>query len=78
MFHERAILVRDCLMAMVAVLPIGPMKRMAKSGSRPLRGLEMAKHQTFTVATKVKVYFSDPPSPSQCPASDKRLPTQDD
>jgi IS30 family transposase len=27
------------------------------------RGLEMAKHQTFTVATNVKVYFCDPHSP---------------
>jgi IS30 family transposase len=29
------------------------------------RGLEMAKHKTFTVATKVKVYFCDPQSPWQ-------------
>jgi IS30 family transposase len=29
------------------------------------RGLEMAKHKTFTVATKVKVYFCDPHSPWQ-------------
>jgi IS30 family transposase len=29
------------------------------------RGLEMAKHQTFTVATDVKVYFCDPQSPWQ-------------
>ena len=29
------------------------------------RGLEMAKHQTFTVATNVKVYFCDPHSPWQ-------------
>jgi IS30 family transposase len=27
------------------------------------RGLEMAKHKNFTVATKVKVYFCDPQSP---------------
>jgi IS30 family transposase len=27
------------------------------------RGLEMAKHKTFTVATDVKVYFGDPQSP---------------
>jgi IS30 family transposase len=27
------------------------------------RGLEMAKHKTFTVATDVKVYFCDPQSP---------------
>ena len=27
------------------------------------RGLEMAKHKTFTVATNVKVYFCDPQSP---------------
>jgi len=27
------------------------------------RGLEMAKHKTFTVATNVKVYFCDPHSP---------------
>ena len=32
------------------------------------RGLEMAKHKTFTVATNVKVYFCDPQSPlaSEC------------
>jgi IS30 family transposase len=29
------------------------------------RGLEVAKHQTFTVATNVKVYFCDPQSPWQ-------------
>jgi IS30 family transposase len=29
------------------------------------RGLEMAKHQTFTMATDVKVYFCDPQSPWQ-------------
>jgi IS30 family transposase len=29
------------------------------------RGLEMAKHKTFTVATAVKVYFCDPQSPWQ-------------
>jgi IS30 family transposase len=29
------------------------------------RGLEMAKHKTFTVATKVSVYFCDPQSPWQ-------------
>jgi IS30 family transposase len=29
------------------------------------RGLEMAKHKTFTVATDVKVYFCDPHSPWQ-------------
>src|ERR1700675_1958347 len=29
------------------------------------RGLEMAKHKTFTVATDVKVYFCDPRSPWQ-------------
>jgi IS30 family transposase len=29
------------------------------------RGLEMAKHQAFTVATDVKVYFCDPQSPWQ-------------
>src|SRR5271156_859887 len=29
------------------------------------RGLEMAKHKTFTVATNVKVYFCDPQSPWQ-------------
>src|ERR1700682_1120131 len=29
------------------------------------RGLEMAKHKTFTVATKVQVYFCDPQSPWQ-------------
>jgi IS30 family transposase len=29
------------------------------------RGKEMAKHQTFTVATDVKVYFCDPQSPWQ-------------
>jgi hypothetical protein len=29
------------------------------------RGLEMAKHKSFTVATNVKVYFCDPQSPWQ-------------
>src|SRR6202521_248035 len=29
------------------------------------RGLEMAKHKTFTIATNVKVYFCDPHSPWQ-------------
>jgi IS30 family transposase len=29
------------------------------------RGLEMAQHKTFTVATNVKVYFCDPQSPWQ-------------
>ncbi|MFY9530823.1 MAG: IS30 family transposase [Candidatus Acidiferrales bacterium] len=29
------------------------------------RGLEMAKHKTFTIATDVKVYFCDPQSPWQ-------------
>jgi IS30 family transposase len=29
------------------------------------RGLEMAKHKSFTVATNVKVYFCDPQSPGQ-------------
>jgi IS30 family transposase len=29
------------------------------------RGLEMAKHKTFTVATDVQVYFCDPQSPWQ-------------
>ena len=29
------------------------------------RGLEMAKHKSFTVATKVNVYFCDPQSPWQ-------------
>ena len=29
------------------------------------RGLEMARHNEFTVATKVKVYFCDPQSPWQ-------------
>jgi IS30 family transposase len=29
------------------------------------RGLEMAKHKTFTVATNVKVFFCDPHSPWQ-------------
>ena len=29
------------------------------------RGLEMAKHKTFTMATDVKVYFCDPQSPWQ-------------
>ncbi len=29
------------------------------------RGLEMARHKSFTVATNVKVYFCDPHSPWQ-------------
>jgi IS30 family transposase len=29
------------------------------------RGLEMARHRAFTVATNVKVYFCDPQSPWQ-------------
>jgi len=35
------------------------------------RGLEMAKHKSFTVATDVKVYFCDPQSPWQRGSNEK-------
>ena len=38
------------------------------------RGLEMAKHKTFTVATNVKVYFCDPHSPWQARHQRKHQP----
>ena len=37
------------------------------------RGLEMAKHKTFTVATNVKAYFCDPHSPGS--AERTKIPT---
>jgi hypothetical protein len=37
------------------------------------RGLEMAKHKSFTVATNVKVYFCDPQSPGS--AAPTKTPT---
>jgi IS30 family transposase len=37
------------------------------------RGLEMAKHKSFTVATKVNVYFCDPQSPWQRDGGDSML-----
>jgi IS30 family transposase len=49
-------------------------REVARHGGRPLylrrsltwdRGLEMAKHESFTVAMNVKVYFCDPQSPWQ-------------
>lgn len=43
-------------------------RKLPKSLRRSLtwdRGLEMAQHKTFTLATKVKVYFCDPQSPWQ-------------
>jgi hypothetical protein len=49
------------------------------------RGLEMAKHKSFTIATKVNVYFCDPQSPWQrgtnetstgyCDSTSSRKPT---
>jgi len=36
------------------------------------RGLEMAKHKDFTVATEVKVYFCDPQSPWQRGSNENR------
>jgi IS30 family transposase len=53
--------------AVVAALS-GQIHRLPASLRRSLtwdRGLEMAKHKTFTVATNVKVYFCDPHSPWQ-------------
>ena len=35
------------------------------------RGLEMAKHKDFTIATDVKVYFCDPQSPWQRGSNEK-------
>src|SRR5260370_29473661 len=54
----------------VAVVPAvsRQIRRLPTSLRRSLtwdRGLEMAKHKTFTVATNVKVYFCDPHSPWQ-------------
>ena len=37
------------------------------------RGHEMAKHKSFTVHTKVKVYFCDPQSPGRLFGSNCRL-----
>ncbi len=37
------------------------------------RGLEMAKRKSFTVATKVNVYFCDPQSPGS--AAPMKIPT---
>ncbi len=53
--------------AVVAAL-IRQVRKLPASLRRSLtwdRGLEMAKHKTFTVATNVKVYFCDPHSPWQ-------------
>jgi IS30 family transposase len=56
-----------CRAAVVAALS-RQIRRLPTSLRRSLtwdRGLEMAKHKTFTVATNVKVYFCDPHSPWQ-------------
>jgi len=37
------------------------------------RGLEMAKHKTFTMATDVKVYFCDPQSPGSAARTKTRM-----
>src|ERR1700684_305609 len=52
----------------VAILHLPPARKLPASLRRSLtwdRGLEMAKHKAFTMATNVKVYFCDPQSPSQ-------------
>src|SRR6202789_4607238 len=53
--------------AVVAALT-QPVRKLPTTLKRSLtwdRGLEMAKHKEFTVATKVQVYFCDPQSPWQ-------------
>jgi IS30 family transposase len=54
--------------AVVVAAPTRHVRRLPTSLRRSLtwdRGLEMAKHKSFTVATNVKVYFCDPQSPWQ-------------
>ena len=49
-------------------LPLSQVRKLPASLRRSLtwdRGLEMAKHKSFTVETKVQVYFCDPQSPWQ-------------
>ena len=54
--------------AAVVAAPSRQVRKLPASLRRSLtwdRGLEMAKHKTFTVTTNVKVYFCDPHSPRQ-------------
>ena len=50
----------DALIRQVRKLPVSLRRSLTWD-----RGLEMAKHKSFTVATKVNVYFCDPQSPWQ-------------
>ena len=50
----------DALIRQVAELPVGLMSSLTWD-----RGMELAQHKRFTVATDVDVYFCDPQSPWQ-------------